>query len=80
MSEYNTNSENLADLVFKMKRFTLDQLKKNFKKICIGSGLLSGDQKIEGYLDDLREMGILRFENDHYEVRKLKRVIRYEYQ
>jgi len=66
--EYDENREKLAELVFEMRTFTEDELTERFSTMRHGNIEIGRLQTIHDYLDDLRELGVLGFEEGRYYV------------
>jgi hypothetical protein len=65
-TEYNNNRKKLADLIFRLRSFTEQELTDKFAKIKEGNGDIGGVQTIHDFLDDLRELDVLGFEAGRY--------------
>ncbi len=66
MSRIERNSQRLANLIFSKDEFTKEEIVEEFRQDRNGDIVIDGQQNVSGYLDDLRQLGLLRFRNGRF--------------
>jgi hypothetical protein len=64
--EHFMNRERLAQLIYWMRSFTEDELVQTFGRLRIGKNGIGPVRSLHDYLQNLRELGVLGFEEGRY--------------
>ena len=66
MGSIERNRRRLANLIFSKDEFTEEELVEEFRQDRNGDIIIDGQQNVSGYLDDLRQLGIIIYRNGRF--------------